>query len=301
MNMWRNTLAIMLVLSATRGIAQHPDSLMPPGIEMPADGLRVPMASLGGRSIVEARVNGHGPYRFYFDSGASGAVISLALAKELKLPTTGQAGVRSGGDDPEKKPLMAEVVRIDRLELGTAKLSSVMLVALDRARLGTRDAPAGVLSAALFPGYLVTWDYSKKEVRVRAGELPVADNKTIFDYLAGHPIPAIPLKIGDETVDAHLDSGSGAGLSLPMKLAKTLPLYAKPVDTGKKARSVSGDFPVFQAKLKGRCSFGEYVLTDPTIDFSDVVRNGNLGSGILRRFVLTLDVKNRRFQLIEAK
>jgi hypothetical protein len=63
---------------------------------------------------------------------------------------------------------------------------------------------------------------------------------------------------------------------------------------------VSGAFPVYRGKLKGKCCFGEYSLTAPTVDFSDVVNNGNLGSGVLEGFTLTLDFKNRRFQLVKG-
>jgi hypothetical protein len=270
-------------------------------IELGTEVVRVPLAFDGGRPVVEARVNGKGPYRFYFDTGASGPVVSQKLARELKLDVIGEAGVKSGGDKADQKPIPAQVVRADRLELGAAKLSAVILVAMDRARLGGQDAPVGVLSPAMFPGYLVSLDYPKKELRIRAGELGKPDSQTLFAYRDGRMIPSIMAKIGEQTIEAHLDSGSGAGLSLPTRVAEKLPLDGKPIDTGKKARSVRGDFPVFQGKLKGNVSFGQYSVAEPTIEFSDVVQRGNLGSRILERFVITLDVKNRRFQLVEGR
>lgn len=272
-----------------------------PKVELGAEEIRLPMTFRGGRPIVEARVNGKGPYRFYFDTGASGPVMSDKLAQELDLEVVGEVGIKSGGDAADKKPIAAKLVRISQLDLASAKLSQVTIASMDRARLGDQDPPVGVLSPAMFSGYLVTLDYPEKEIRIRSGEVGTPDNKTVFAYQEGRHIPSLMATVGDQTIEAHLDSGSGAGLSLPTKVAEKLTLDGKPVDTGKKARSVSGDFPVFEGKLKGKLSFGQFSIDNPTIDFSDVVQRGNIGARILERFVLTLDVKNRRFQLVEPK
>src|SRR5262249_7800415 len=158
---------------------QHPESVAPLEIHVPADGIRLPMVSKRGKSLVEGRLNGEGPYRFYFDTGAAQGVIDAALAKKLGAQVVGDVGIMSAGDAPGKKPIPGKLVRIDRLELDAARLSSVTLASMDLSRLGKQNAPVGVLSAALLPGYLVTWDYPKKEVRIHAGELPPADNKTV--------------------------------------------------------------------------------------------------------------------------
>ena len=54
----------------------------------------------------------------------------------------------------------------------------------------------------------------------------------------------------------------------------------------------------YEARLRGfRSQFGQYKIDDLTLQFSDVVQRGNIGAGILERFTVTLDVKNRRFQM----
>jgi hypothetical protein len=294
-------ISFFLVVDSAWGQVERRLTMAAPTIEMGAEGIRLPMESRGGRIVVTARLNGQGPYRFYFDTGASGPVMSQKVATQLKLNVIGEAGVMSGGDAPDKKPISAQIVLVDRLELGSAKLSKVTIVAMERSGIEKEDSPDGVLSPAMFPGHLVSLDYPKKQIQIRPGDLGAADNKTLFAYLAGRPIPSLMAAIGDQTLEVHLDSGSGAGLSLPTRLVAKLKLDGRPIDTGKKARSISGEFPVFQGKLKGKLSFGQFSVTDPTIDFSDVVRHGNLGAQILERFVVTLDVKNRRFEMVEGK
>jgi hypothetical protein len=298
----RLTSVAAILAAAVAGHAQdtrRPDFL-PSRVTVEAGEARVPLTFVGGRPVVEARLNGKGPFRFYFDTGASGPVLSQKLAAELGAEVLGVAGVKSGGDAPDKEPISAQVVRLDQVELGGAKLADVRVVAMDRTRLGGPDAPMGVLSPALFPGYLVSLDYPRKELTLRAGQLGSPDDKTVFAYQPDRPIPSVLADVAGQEVEMHLDSGSGAGLSLPLRFAETLPLAGKPADTGKKARSVSGDFPVLEGKLNGKLAFGQFSMEDPAVEFSDVVRRGNLGSRILDRFVVTLDVKNRRFRLEEA-
>lgn len=269
----------------------------PPKVELVENEVRLPMTFRGGRPVVEAKVNGQGPFAFFLDTGASGPVVSQKLADKLGLEPVGESLVKSGGDEPDKPGIPAKIVEFARLDLGGVKLSGVKTVAMDRVRLGGDDAPVGVLSFAMFPGCLVTLDYPRKEVRIRAGALPAPDDQSVFAYRDGRPIPSLTIAVGDEKIEAHLDSGSGGGLSLPTKLAEKLPLEGKPVETGKKARSVSGEFSVFEAKLKGKLVFGKFSYENPTIEFSDVVRRGNLGGRILDKFEITLDVKNRRFEM----
>jgi predicted aspartyl protease len=294
------TVCAFLLAGSAWAQSERVRALPAPSIALAVEEVRLPMASRGGRPVVEARVNGKGPYRFYFDTGASGPVVSQGLAQELKLDVIGELGVKSGGDAADEKPIPARLVHIDRLDLGAAKLSAVSIAAMDRARLGGAEAPVGVLSPAMFLGYLVSLDYPKKELRIRAGQLGPPDDRTLFAYLEGRMIPSLMVTIAGQTMEAHLDSGAAAGLSLPTRLAERLPLDGKPADSGKKARSIRGDFPVFEGKLKGRLSFGQYAVVDPTLEFSDVVQHANLGARLLERFVLTLDVKNRKFELVEG-
>lgn len=288
---------VLLIGLPAAGQPVERNGFEPPTVALGEKEVRLPMTFRGGRPVVAARINEKGPYNFFLDTGASGPVLSEKLATELDLEVIGEVRVKSGGDGPDKPGIAAKSVLIGRLDLGAAKLTGVKIVAMNRDRLGGGDAPAGVLSAAMFPGYLVTLDYPKKEVRIRAGELAAPDDRTVFAYRDGRFIPSLTVTVGGEAIEAHLDSGSGAGLSLPTKVAEKLPLEGKPVDTGKKARSVSGEFPVFEGKLKGKVTFGKFSVENPAISFSDVVQRGNLGGRILETFAVTLDVKNRRFEL----
>src|SRR4029077_4745038 len=104
------------------------------------------------RPIVEVKINGKGPYRFIFDTGASGTVISNELAHELFLPALQHAQMGRPGSNT---PLDAYVTKVNSLEIGGAKAEGVAAVYSDLSLLKhlnkSADAPVGVLSSVNFP------------------------------------------------------------------------------------------------------------------------------------------------------
>src|SRR4051794_5882279 len=57
-------------------------------IEVPAKGAAVPMLDIGGRPVVEVKINGKGPFPFILDTGATDTVIDSDLNEELSLGDT---------------------------------------------------------------------------------------------------------------------------------------------------------------------------------------------------------------------
>jgi Aspartyl protease len=245
-------------------------------IEAPAAGVRVPMLDFGGRPVVEVTVNGHGPYRMILDTGASQTVISPEW-------TDGKTGF----------------VTLDTLGVGALTMAHAP-VASQPIFAGSvpDDMPKGVLSAAAFPGYLVTLDYPGKMVSIRKGALPPADGRRVFQYGENEILPVAPVRIAGRELSLHVDSGSPGGVMLPLHFSKELPLAGELSPAGR-ARTVAGEFEVFTAPLQGTIELGEYVIDAPAVRFSDLRPGpkpgpGNVGFQVLRTFKVTLDASNRR-------
>src|SRR5438270_8427850 len=120
----RRTVVFIMLMAFTLAIiglhrhvtAQH--SLPPPQrLHLDAARISLPLTFFGGRPVVEVKINGKGPYRFIFDTGAAGNVISNELALELGLPVLAHAKMGRPGSE---KPLSATVTRLDKLQLGGA-------------------------------------------------------------------------------------------------------------------------------------------------------------------------------------
>ncbi|MEY2484376.1 MAG: hypothetical protein QOH39_24 [Verrucomicrobiota bacterium] len=255
-----------------------------PKIEVAAEGASVPMLEIGGRPVVEVRINGKGPFPFILDTGATQTVIDSGLSDELSS---------SSGDSARIKELFIGSIKVSDLEADSGPITA-MFGKIDK-------PPRGVLSAQSFPGYLLTFDYPRKKITLRKGALPKADARTILSYGADEMLPIVPVKIAGREVKVHLDTGAPFAVSLPTKYKDQLPLTAPAEEKGK-ARSNSGEFPIFKGTVKGEITIGEYKLATHEMVFTDVVPypgatpQGQVGYAALRDFAVTLDSANRRVE-----
>jgi hypothetical protein len=277
----------MIALATWQG-AHLMEPSRPEKISVPDGGTTVPMLDVGGRPMVEVRINGKGPYPFIMDTGADETDVESSLIDELALPGT-TAAMFTGG------------ARIEELAVGNAVLRGVTVA---RARmlggLGGANPPRGVLSASYFPGCLVVLDYPAKKIAIRQGSLPPADDRRVFQYTAADILPRAPVRIAGLEFRVHVDSGSPAGLTVPIKYSEQIPLTDKPKELAH-FRTPDGEFPVLAATVNGPITLGEYKLEIAQLNFSDVKPGpgpavGNMGYQILRDFIVTLDSMNHRLQ-----
>jgi len=256
------------------------------------------MESFGGRPVVEVSINGKGPYDFILDTGANITVVDAALSQELQLSSSGvSTALVGGGAGPQ-------TVNISEMRVGEAQLHDMMAAAMP---LGgffkDQGAPRGVLSAAMLPGYLLTFDYPGKQITLVTGELPRADEQSIFSYPSGEVIPTLPIKVAGIETRIHVDTGAPFGITLPMKFAKQVPLAAEPKEA-KPVRTPQGEFPVSTAPVKGEIRIGKYIIVIDDVRFSDVnpghsAPTGQVGGDVLQHFAVTLDSKNHRIRLAQ--
>jgi len=256
----------------------------------------LPMELSSGRPSIGARINGHGPYPFLLDTGSgAGLIFDQALATQLGLAST---GTRRIGDPNSPEAIEAQVMKVDRVDLGGLALRDVDAISWNRQIMGRADSPQGVIGLDLFGSRLVTLDYPRGKLIVEPGELPEADGRTALDASFDDGIPSLPIDVAGVTLRAHLDSGSTGFLGLPLATAKQLPLEAPPVPVGR-GRTASGDYSVSEARLRGTVRVGSLVIDRPTLHFMDLP-SAYLGSGLLRSLVVTVDRKNARVRLVSS-
>jgi hypothetical protein len=292
-------LAVGFALSPVVEAQMHagPQVPQPARIEVPQEGVALPMQDMGGRPVVEVKINGKGPYRFVLDTGAVTTVVSDELARELSLAAPAGVQVTAVGGGPAPS-----IVVIGDLRVGDATLKDMIAAAMPLGSLlkGV-NAPRGVLSAASFPGYLLTYDYPGRQISIKKGVLGETDSKSTFQYTQQEVLPTVPVRIAGQDTNVHLDTGSAFGLTLPLKFLKELPLTSSPKEAGK-VHTGGGEFPVSIARVNGPIELGKYKLDLDEVRFSDAKPGpgpaaGNIGYEVLRHFVVTLDSKNRRIRL----
>jgi hypothetical protein len=271
-------------LTARASSAAKTEKRVDPKIEVAAEGASVPMLDIGGRPVVEVRINGKGPFPFILDTGATQTLIDSGLSNELSSSSTDGARI---------KEMFIGSIKVSDLEADAGPVSA-MFGKIDK-------PPRGVLSAQSFPGYLLTFDYPRKKITVRKGALPEADARTILSYGADEMLPMVPVKVAGREIKVHLDTGAPFSVSLPTKYKDQVPLTAPAEEKGK-ARSHAGEFPIFKGTVKGEITIGEYKLATHELVFTDIVPypgatpQGQVGYAALRDFAVTLDSANRRIE-----
>jgi len=282
---------LLLVTGAPAGAPgdQEPESI--PARTLVQGTVIAPIDVSKGQPVIEVRLDGKGPFRFYLDTGAGTTVINGDLAKELGLAVLDSTRI---GDPVNPMAIRADVVELKSIEVGTARFEGLRAVTWDRSTLRPGpDSPRGVLGIGVFHDVLLGLDYPKSELRLQSGMLPEADGARILDYRSPQGIPVIPVTVGDRIYQAHLDSGSPSLLSLPLAHQDSLRLLAPPKEIGR-GRTANTELVIYGAQLADTMRIGSHVFPQAMIRFNDRLPDANLGGGALREFVVTLDQKNRR-------
>lgn len=249
----------------------------------------------GPTPMVEVMVNGEGPFLFAIDTAARGAArLDSSLAARLKLQPVGQ--IRAG-DGSGRNARTLDVMRLDSVELGGIRFRNVDAPTRDYNTSPNLPKIDGILTFNLFAEYLLTLDYSARRVRLTRGELPQADGKEVLSFDSSLGIPVVELGVGGHKVSAHFDTGNAVGaFVLPASLVGKLALASEPVTVGR-ARTISNDVEIKEARLGESIRLGGHEFARPVITFPSVSEAANIGSKALAEFAVTFDQKNSRMRL----
>lgn len=246
-----------------------------------------PFASGVGR--LRVRVNGEGPFPFGFDSGASGmGWVSRAMVTRLQLPKAGGFRVSDGSTS-----MGSDGVRIGLLELGPVRVEGGVAPVLNSGSCEMEsETVCGTLGLDAFRGYSFTLDYPGKRIVVSKEPLP-AEGADVVRYTRQHGSPRVEMGIAGVVFSTWIDSGNRGTMLLPMALAKQLPLVGELVPAGKIGTVVT-EYALFKAQLAGDVTLGGVRIEMPEVFFTEMVKEPNLGRGILQTLVTTFDTVNER-------
>jgi hypothetical protein len=286
-NIMRVTAVVLAACFISTGVAsgQGPTRPTRPEKVIIRGTVDLPLTMTNHVPVVEAKINGKGPYRFALDSGFGGMVeVAATLAEQLALPVIGEM---RAGDPSGRSPRTVRLFRTASVDVGSAHFGGVSVSESSRGNPGETD---GVIGLSLFQGLLVKLDYVNGRFVVRDGSLPA---EASLAYTDEHGVPCIEIDVDGVKTKVDIDSGSPTEVSLPLDIATSLPLATKPQVVGR-GRTADGDFDVYSATLKGQVRVGGIVLTNPRLDFISVFPNGHLGFQFLKNLILTFDPTNRR-------
>ena len=300
---------IALTVFASMGIHAHSQTAqdgrraMPlPTLHFPAgkDSIEVPFEVESGWVVIPVSVNGSRPLRFVLDSGAGAAAITNpAIRDSLNLNIVGRMLARGagGGGAPSEVSVAENVTfNIGGIELANANL----------AIHASSSGVDGVIGLPIFAKLVVEIDWEKQVVRFYeparykysgSGKvLPLTFDEGGRPYTMASVTAAektIPVKLVVDTGGSHalsLDVGSNSEIKLPEGATKTV-----------LGRGGSGEITGYSGRTRALELGGQTFKDVPTIfpDSSSGTaglngRQGNLGSGILRRLKVIYDYSRKQ-------
>jgi hypothetical protein len=250
----------------------------------------VPAKTIGNFLVVEVKWDRFGPYHFLIDTGSSVTLITPALAKRYPGWSTSSGQRRVMGPDGSVVQLPEASLR--RLELGGVRFDDVPVLIYDCAPFSTHLGVKidGVLGFPLFRETLMTLDYPGSRVVFQRPTVPGPMQGTIVRFDDGRKTPVIPVRLGERTFVALIDSGSDMAFSLnPIGLE---PHFAFGPTIGATVGTIAGDRTQQVGRLAETLTIGDHVFPRPIVDLSDEL--SAIGAGVLKNFAVTFDQANDR-------
>ncbi|HEY0379322.1 MAG TPA: aspartyl protease family protein [Pyrinomonadaceae bacterium] len=163
--MSRKVWALCLLFYLAAGCACASSAALTPRAEAVADKSSVvlPFDLIDNRIVINVRLNGKGPFRFIFDSGAGAVVapeVALSLGLKIENLQTGMGGVG-------EKPVERGETRIADVEVGTLHLADEEFGVLsfdDTKYVFGANRIDGILGFPVFKSYVVRLDYERRQL-----------------------------------------------------------------------------------------------------------------------------------------
>lgn len=272
---------------------------LPKETQIPEVGVEVEMLRYNRLPMIEAMVNGQGPYRFVVDTGAAGVVLKEKLAKKLELPTPpGMAeGMRIKVRAPGSAGLPASLFYIDSLTVGKVKIGGIWTIAME---LPFGDGMDGVIGMDVFNDCLLTYDYPNDRMSFTRGELPSVNDRDVLSYSnprMPNTHPEIELKIDGEPIRFMIDTGLRGWFAMSEKAIEGWQVIQGPA-SGEMGMSAAGLIPSEVSRIDNTISAGDFSVRKPIVrTISGNLAANVVGTFFLENFKVTFDAKNKRIGL----
>jgi hypothetical protein len=273
------------------------------GKQLVADGVQtVPLLDDGSRIACRVTIAGQS-YAFLIDSGSGNVLLDSRVARAAGLGEVGalevRGAVRTGG---------MHVALLSRLSIGTASLDDLVVSTIDLGAAAGHTRIDGILGYPFFAASLVQLDFAHHLMRFGPpGSFVPAGERIELD--TDREIPEAVFRI-DGTVDAPfiVDTGNSGELLLYAPFVDAHPALAPALGAGGSSYiGVGGSDRTYSARLDS-FGLGSTTLSGQSADvivakngaFADRIDAGNVGLGLLRKFVVTFDFANHALYLERA-
>ena len=274
----------------------RPDAPPPGGtIDGGAASVTLPFRLLNNHIYVQARVDGQGPFTFIVDSGGH-TLISPALVKRLGLRSVGEFQTNGAGEGHEASGF----VDVPDIALGALHLRDQVGFATNVYDRSIEGIPVdGMVGFELIRRFATRIDYGARTITFTdPARFRPTDAGDPVPFLFYDHLPQVRGFIADLPARFDIDTGSRSEVDItgPFVAAHDLRArFARGV-TAVTGWGVGGRVSSYVVRLPS-LTLGDQTIERPVADldgskggaFSDPNVDGNIGGGVLQRFVVTLD------------
>lgn len=269
----------------------------------------VPFDLIHGTILLQATVNGRGPYWMMLDTGADPSIVDMKVAKEVKLKLARKREQGSGGGTAVN---LAHRTVLPRVQIGDLTATHVAALGMDLSKISTAlERPvAVVLGYSLMQNRILQIDYPKRKVRFLrfapscSEPLLHKPQCTELQFQYKDDILASGVTVNGKPAIANIDTGSNSTFQIGPFAIDKLGLQE---DVARAHPSTSVGFNGNLNRAEGtvrHVTVGSISVMEPTVAFfgkgvgvDDEPWDIRVGSGFLKDYVLTLDFLHNRIIL----
>jgi hypothetical protein len=252
--------------------------------------VHIPIDLSTQRPIIALNINGKGPYKFIFDTGAGRNFIDEELSKELKLEVIGKDSIGSPGTN---RQVMSNRVLVSQISITNALTSKG--INMNTMPLRKMLPVDGVIGGFFFKNYLLSIDYPKSILKITQGELKKnADG--VIPFSKDSRILSTEISIAGNRLEAHLDSGNSGNIDIPFSLKDKLEFVEEPIEDGI-IRTSLASHKRWKATLKGDVVIGNMVYKSPEVNLIEGFEFVNLGFLFFNQSQITIDGLNNLLKI----
>lgn len=261
----------------------------------------VPFDLVDNRIVVQARLNGHGPFSMIVDTGSPVLTVTPEVAHSLHLKAK-PAGFVNGAGSGQLKVALA---KISELRIGQVSIRNDVANVIDlgpiRRAIGFPRLD-GIIGYHELKQLNADVDMDTQKLTLSAKPLPAPKSAKTIPFRLASGFIYVPVVVNGNPGTALLDTGDRSSLTVFKQFATRHHLY----DSPNAVRNVVTGFgiggPVYSDVFRTGVDLFESkfdnVLTRASRDrggvFATSTLTGSIGNGLLKRFNIIYDYPHRR-------
>lgn len=265
---------------------------------------QVPFDRYGGLILVNLSIDGHAPMPFILDSGGLN-LLTPDAARELGIQGKGNQAVQGVGTQTQS----LQVADVGSYRLGPVQMEQQRFLIVDLPLLltdrGDRPAVAGLIGYELLRRFTTRIDYDRQQLTfTAAGSLRNSAGADVLPLSFDGRTPLVHASVNGVDGVFMMDTGDSGDLTVFEPFAKAHRIALDGTVSASHSGGVGGIIENRSGHV-AHFALGEHALVGPPATFSapktgvfaSELLAGNIGQGILSRYVMTLDYASRRMQL----